>query len=108
MEALPRALRVYHDRVGETGYSPYQLVYGRDRPVQGLPYEPLRHCEEAIDYLHRMHDLDTLVAIKLNELHAQHTETHNRTVPEKTRYQPGDRVWVLRPKQVGGHKLETW
>ncbi len=32
LEALPRALRHIHDRVGEGGLSPYKILMGRDLP----------------------------------------------------------------------------
>jgi len=40
VEALPRALKVHHDMVGEGGYSPYHIMFGRDRLVPGIPYIP--------------------------------------------------------------------
>jgi len=47
VEALPRALRIIHDRVGEGGLSPHQIMFGRDRNLAGLPYDPIRVCEDA-------------------------------------------------------------
>ena len=40
VEALPRALRLHHDLVGEAGLSPYQILFGRERNLAGLPYKP--------------------------------------------------------------------
>ena len=46
VEALPRALRYHHNTIGECGFSPYQILFGRDRPEAGLPYEPPRKMPE--------------------------------------------------------------
>ena len=35
-EALPRALRYIHDRRGEAGLSPYEIMFGRLRPLEGV------------------------------------------------------------------------
>ena len=35
VEALPRVLCAYHDTRGESGYSPFQIVFGRERFVAG-------------------------------------------------------------------------
>ena len=51
VEALPRVLRIYHDTPGESGISPYQIVFGRERHLAGAPYEPLRECESANVFL---------------------------------------------------------
>ena len=47
VEALPLVVDRIHDLVGETGYSPYEIVFGRSRPLGNLPYRPERFCEDA-------------------------------------------------------------
>ena len=47
VDLLPRALRSIHDAPGESGYSAYELVFGRHRPMAGLPHQPRRETEEA-------------------------------------------------------------
>ena len=44
VEALPRAIRMQHDLVGEGGLSPYQIVFGRERNLAGIPYEPVENA----------------------------------------------------------------
>ena len=58
VESLPRALRIYHDRVGETGFSPYQLMFGRDRAHGSLPYAMPKEHEGAQEFLERMQARD--------------------------------------------------
>ena len=43
VEALPRVLVQYHDVLGESDLSPFQILFGRDRGTVGIPYPP-RAC----------------------------------------------------------------
>jgi hypothetical protein len=45
--SLPAVLDRIHDIPGETGLSPYQILFGRDRPLINIPYQPPRECEDA-------------------------------------------------------------
>ena len=36
-EALPRALKIYHDAAGPGGYSPHNILFGRETILQGIP-----------------------------------------------------------------------
>ena len=40
VEALPRALRIFHDTVGLGGLSPYNILFGRDRGFKASPIPP--------------------------------------------------------------------
>jgi hypothetical protein len=108
VEALPRVLRMYHDTPGESGFSPYQVVFGRERYLAGVPYEPLKECEGAQAFFDRMDDLDKRVAQVLNQQHWQEARRINASRPKPSAYQPGDRVWLLRPKDSAVSKLDTW
>ena len=67
-ELLPRVLRQIHDLPGPTGLSPYEIVFGRQRGMAGLPYRPVWEAEDATQFLKRMKELDAQVAESLNEL----------------------------------------
>ena len=54
VEALPRVLRYHHNAIGETGLSPYQTLFGRDRPEAGLPYTPPMKCPSAQTFFYRI------------------------------------------------------
>ena len=45
VEALPRALRAYHDNPGESGLSPFQILFGWESYVAGIPNEPPREVK---------------------------------------------------------------
>ena len=47
LELLPRVLNVIHDTPGESGLSPYQILFGRDRHTANIPYRPPRECEDS-------------------------------------------------------------
>ena len=108
VEALPHALRLIHDRVGEGGMSPYQVVFGRDRNLAGLPYTPLHCCEDAAEFVERMGELEKSVAGILNKVHEAAQRDVNRGRRAKDPPLVGDWVWVLRPKGVGGCKISSW
>ena len=40
VEALPQTLDQYHDVPNLSGLSPYQIVFGRHRPLGNVPYTP--------------------------------------------------------------------
>jgi hypothetical protein len=70
-ESLPRVLRMYHDLPGESGLSPFQIVFGRDRNVAGVPYQPEAECESTQNFFDRMEQLDMRIAEILNKQHGQ-------------------------------------
>ena len=87
VEALPRVLRLYHDTPGESGVSPYQIVFGRERPLAGVPYEPLRECDSAQAFFDRMEEVDKGIAQAMNWQHwreALRTNSHLKA-PQPTK-----------------------
>ena len=62
VEALPAVLRCLHDTKGEAGLSPYEIVFGRERPLAGLPYTPPREAEDAVQFMQRQREFDQKVA----------------------------------------------
>ena len=67
VEALPIALDRTHDVKGVTGLSPYEILFGRQRPLANAPYYPLRECEDATTFMNHMDEIDRRVAEILNE-----------------------------------------
>ncbi len=108
VEALTRALRHIHDRVGEGGLSPYKIIIGRDRPLAGIPYTPERYCPEAQDYFDHVEKIDKLVAANLNQGHQQTQDRHNSQIKSRPEFQVGDMVWVMKPKPIRGHETQTY
>ena len=97
VETLPRALRIYHDMVGESGCSPYFIAFGRHRAVQGIPYTPDRSCEDAVQFFARMEALDMAVAAQLSRLHSTSAALSNAAKRDREPFEVGSLVWVLKP-----------
>ena len=109
VEALPRALRILHDTPNPiTKMSPYEIVFGRERSLGGLPRVSQHECMEASEWLDRMHKIDSQVAKALNDAHQVLQSRLNANRRERPPYHPGEWVWYLRPKSVGGVKMQTW
>ena len=51
VEALPQVLDRLHDTPGERGLSPYHILFGRERPLGGLPYEPQLSVRTPLHFL---------------------------------------------------------
>jgi hypothetical protein len=108
VEALPRALRIYHDTVNPlTNMSPYQIVFGRTRAKAGLPWQPDTICEDAEDFFCRMDETDRKIAEILNEHHAKEETRINAQRHPCKKFNVGDWVWVRRPPTVGGVGLKS-
>jgi len=88
---------IHHDMIGEGRDSPYHILFGRDRPILGIPYTPERVCEDAIHFVSRMKKLDETLAQKLNELHRQETMEANQGHLERATFATNSLVWVIKP-----------
>ena len=60
---------MYYNTPGESGLSPFKIIFGRDRYEAVAPYEISRECEGAQQFFDRMQELDKIVAETLNDLH---------------------------------------
>ena len=108
VEALPRALRFHNDAINDTGMSPYQILFGRERSLGGIPTEAIRTCEDAGQFMERMREVDRVAMEVMNQVHKEQMARLNRSRRERENFKEGDWVWVARPKTgVTGHKLNT-
>ena len=107
VEALPRALRHIHDRMGPSGLTPYQILLGRDRPLAGIPYQPLRTCSDALEFFDRVEWMDRKVSNIVNAQHLQVQTRHNAKINPRPKFAEGDYVWHIKPTGVTGHKIQT-
>ena len=108
VNALPRVLRLIHDAPGETGLSPYEIVFGRQRFLANVPYKPRRECEDAQAFFERMKDIDNHVAEKLNSLHETQAKSLNKKRGELKAIPIGTLVWYRRPPGTGGKLDGRW
>jgi hypothetical protein len=108
VEALPLVLDRYHDTPGESGLSPYQILFGRERSLGNLPYETPKECEDAQDFFERMEKVDEEVARVLNAKHARQTLWLNAGRQKMHIFSVGDTVWYLRPPGTGTKLSTRW
>ena len=106
VQSLPAVLRQYHDSVGESGFSPYEIVFGRFRNLPGIPHRAPGFCEDAWDFLDRQERVDERVAEILNTKHQLAVDRVNRNRAPRPHFSVGTKVWVYKHKRVGGYKLE--
>ena len=106
VEALPLVLDRYHDVPGESGYSPYQILFGRERSLGQLPYRLPTESEDAVAFFARMEEVDHQVAELLNAKHSAIAERVNAGRKEPPSFDIGEEVMYLRPPDSGG-KLDT-
>ena len=107
-EGLQRAVRMIHDLPGESGLSPYEILYGRHRPYAGIPYQPPTKMEDAVAFFERQENTDHRISEILRELHEKRAKTLNQKRPELSVLEVGAKVWWIRPRGQTGDKLETY
>jgi hypothetical protein len=105
MEALPRVLDRYHDTKGESGVSPYEIVFGRPRPMAELPSRPVREREDVKSFFARQEEMDEKISRVLNDKHAKSSE-HQRGVERS--FEVNDIVWVRRPEHTADKFGTRW
>ena len=106
VEALPQVIDRIHDVKGESGLSPYHILFGRERPLAGIPYTPPRECEDAQQFFHRMSEIDKQVADILNRTHEHQARRVNQGRKDMCPLKVGDQVWYKRPEN-SGEKLDS-
>jgi len=109
-ELLPRALRHLHDLPGPSGYSPYQILFGRDRPLANVPLkarEATTKVTDMEDFMRRMRQLDKQVVEALGRVHAQRAREANSRRRDPPPFAKGAKVWFQPERQPGTDKLQT-
>ena len=97
VEALQVAVNHIHDTPGECGLSPYEIVTGRQRLIQGIPIPVQRECQDAFEVLENQRKVGQKVANAFNLLHQKIAEKFNANRPQTCAFQVGDCVWFRRP-----------
>ena len=107
VELLPRALRYLHDAPGPSGFSPYEIVFGRRRPLAGLPYHPVSEAVGAKKFLRQMRLQDEAVADLMNKVQEKRVEAANAKRRHPPAFKIGDHVWYRPERQPGTDKLDV-
>ena len=106
---MPRVIRTRHDLPTPLlGLSPYQMVFGRERPLVGLPTSIEVRCPTADAFMDHMQDLDRHVSHLLNDELAKQEARLNKRRPREVEFEPEEWVWILRPTALTRRKLQSW
>ena len=109
VELLPKVLRFIHDTPGESGLSPYEIVFERHRPLARLPYTPQRSAKNASEFIRETKERDEKVAAKLNAEHKARAEAINKKRLEPPSFRIGEQIWYRPERQPGTDKLsQEW
>ena len=108
VEALPRVLRIIHDTPGESGLTPYEILFGRERFLAHVPYDPPRVCEDAQEFFEHQDEVDQKVANVLNSLHERRANSVNARRKDSKALPIGTLVWYRRPEGTGGKMDSRW
>ena len=106
VEALPRVIDRIHDTPGETGLTPYEILFGRERYTAHVPYRPPKDCEDAQEFFKRMFEVDEKVARILNAKHKREAQGINRGRKDLKPLEIGRTVWYRR-QEGSGTKIDT-
>ena len=106
LDALPQVIDRIHDVKGRGGISPYQVIFGRERPLGNVPYNPERECEDAIQFFEGRKRVDREIAKLLNDIHKHKADQLNEERRVFSTFKVGDKVWYRRPPNTG-HKLDS-
>ena len=101
-------LYILHEVRGKTGLSPYEIIFGRPRPIAGLPYDPPRECENSGEFLICMEEIDRKVAHIINEKHKLLASRLNKARREREVLEIGSKVWYRRPENSGTKLDSRW
>ena len=96
LQLLPHVIRRWHATPGPSGYSPNQLVFGRDLAPWGLP-RPVEHAAvEAERFIKDLQGMEDAARKAMAEIQIQRKAAYDaqRGVPPS--FFPGDYVWVQR------------
>ena len=107
-ELVPIALRIRHDLVDpEVGFSPYQLVFGRERAGSGPAWFVEHESPEAQKWLEKRREVEVEVAERLRGRLEKKQQVINKTRRERE-FKVGDWVYLRKPKEVAGPGLEPF
>ena len=104
-EVVNQAIIAYNDTPGPTGYSPYEIVFGRKRLSGGTAMPEERTAADMEEFVKDQSDIDNAVRKRLEELAAARKRDYDRSRAQGAGFKVGDRCWVRRPK--GGDKHHT-
>jgi hypothetical protein len=105
---LPQVLRILNDTPSDTGYSAYQIVFGRDRGLAHTPIPIDNPCKDAAAFIHDVRETELKVAKISNEIQKRRAESTNKGRREPPPLKVGAKVWYRPETQPGHDKTDTY
>jgi hypothetical protein len=100
VEALPTVLRHIHDQPNSAGFTPYEILFGRQRPLATLPYQTPRESVDAHEFFTHQATIDEFVATELNDTHQKRADHAASRRPNHPPLNVGHKVLYLRPRCI--------
>ena len=105
-EEMWPALKAHHDTPTPGGFSPHQILFGRDPLGRGLPLSGDGMAMDAKEFFARQEQTARDIRQQLEKEHAERQKSAPSSTAQKFRV--GDPVWVIRPRPMGTHRTKTW
>jgi len=107
VESLPRVLRLRHDLPNkETGFSAYQMLFGRERPLAGLPTPISQIHSDAEDFISGMELMYLFVLHNLKMELQKEDEKFNKKYTLDD-FMVGEWILLKRPTGFLDPKIQT-
>ena len=100
-----RAIQAYHDLPTPSGYSPHEILFGRDRIEQGLPWATPWKALDCEEFVANAEEVAAKVTEALTE--EQDKRRHYQAKGPVAKYKVGDTVWLERPYKLSEHRQAT-
>jgi hypothetical protein len=108
VEHLPRGVRLLNDTPGETGLSPYEICFGRQRSLAHFPITVEKPSEDAQIFFDRMRQTDVEISRKIQDIQEKRAQTTNKHRIDHPALEEGSKVWYKPEVQPGHDKTDTY
>ena len=104
-DVISQAIIAYNDTPGPSGYTPYEVVFGRKRLNGGLPLPSDGTAADMEEFVESQSEIDLAVRKRIEQQNAIRKKEYDRSRTATAGFKAGDKCWVRRPK--GGDKHKT-
>ena len=101
LTSLWRSIQAYHDPPTPSEYSPNQILFGRDRIEQGLPWATPGKALDCEEFMANAEDVTEALTKE------QEKRRHYQKKARVAKYKVGDAVWLDCPSKLSEHRQAT-
>ena len=105
LTSMWRSIQAYHDLPSPSGYSPNQILFGRDRIEQGPPWATPGRALDCEGFMANAGEITANVIQALTK--EQEKPRHYQKKARVAKYKVGDAVWLDRPSKLSEHRQAT-